>query len=130
MPGACGRFGTFYGDRTALVVPGPGLTSPGAGPVHREADSVTDYTDRRDRTTEDRVEAVARSGTPPTAQEKDDTRRLLNAVLGAAEPFGLTIEDFDAVTDLPSAFLDAVTASTRRIGNGAVSPTSAQRPAE
>lgn len=75
---------------------------------------MTDYTDQRGRTTADRVAAVERGGDPITDQQRDEARRLLDALLRAAEPFGISLDDFDWTVDLPGGCMDVVTAKSRK----------------
>ncbi len=77
---------------------------------------MTDFTDRQGRTTAARIAAVQRFGDPITDQERDDARRLLNALLQAAAAFGVTLDDFDWTIDLPGGCLDVVTAQAHRTG--------------
>ncbi|MFE5582522.1 hypothetical protein [Kitasatospora sp. NPDC056531] len=60
-------------------------------------------------TTTDRINRVTRHGTPITDQQRDDARRLLDAILDAAKPFGLTLDNFDWVADLPGICIDVTT---------------------
>jgi hypothetical protein len=63
----------------------------------------------------ERVEAVRRGGDAHiTGEQYADASRLLLALLQAAEPFGVTLADFDWVVDLPSACLDVTLAKNRR----------------
>ena len=71
-----------------------------------------DYTDHKGRTTAERISLVARHG-PVSDQQRNDARRLLEALLRAAEPFGVGFQDFDWVTDLPGACVDVVLAQQR-----------------
>ena len=73
-----------------------------------------DARDGLGRTTAERVADVPRYGHPVTDRQRDDARRLLNAMLHAAQPFGITLRDFDWVTDLPGVCLDAVVSHERR----------------
>lgn len=75
---------------------------------------MTDYTDRKGRTTADRVALIHRGGPWPVTQDhRDAARELLDALLKAAEPFGVDLEDFDWTIDLPGGCLDVVLAKTR-----------------
>lgn len=75
-----------------------------------------EYTDSKGRTTADRIRAVAqrRSG-ELTEQELADTQDLLEGVLFAVALRNFTIDDFDAVDDLPAACLDVVRSRNFRL---------------
>ncbi|WP_043469016.1 hypothetical protein [Kitasatospora sp. MBT66] len=75
---------------------------------------MTDFTDHKGRTVASRISAVQRYGDPITDQQRDDARRLLNAILQTAAPFGVTLDDFDWTIDLPGGCVDVVTAKARR----------------
>ncbi|MFE6692295.1 MULTISPECIES: hypothetical protein [Terrabacteria group] len=61
----------------------------------------------------DRIAKVRRA-TAPTASEADRARLLLEDLLAVADRHGVTLEDFDWVTDLPGACVDAVRSHDRR----------------
>ena len=69
-------------------------------------------TDRQGRTPADRIAAVNRAGGAITAEQQAAATALLIDLLAAASRHGLTLDDFDWVTDLPGACLD-VTAIRR-----------------
>lgn len=72
------------------------------------------YTDRKGRTTADRIAAVQRHGDPITDQQRADARLLLESLLLAAELRGVTLDDFDWVADLPGACVDVTLSKTRQ----------------
>jgi hypothetical protein len=72
-----------------------------------------DFTDGHGRTTADRIAAVRRGGPPVTAAQRDEARRLLDALLRAASSFGVELADFDWTVDLPGGCVDVVTARDR-----------------
>lgn len=55
-----------------------------------------------------RVAAVQRGGGPVTEEQRAAATALLADMLTAAEEHGVTLDDFDWVTDLPGACLDVV----------------------
>lgn len=72
------------------------------------------YTDRKGRTTADRIAAVHRYGDPITDEQRKEARLLLESLLLAAGLHGVTLADFDWTIDLPGGCLDVVLAKTRR----------------
>lgn len=76
---------------------------------------MAEYTDRKGRTTAERIALVHRNATVSQA-ERDDARELLDAMLKAIEPLGATLEDFDWTIDLPGGCLDVVLAKRRNTG--------------
>lgn len=77
-------------------------------------DNARTFTDRKGRTTVDRVAAIERFGDPVTMQQRADATALLDDLLAAAERHGVALDDFDWVTDLPGGCLDVVLAKARR----------------
>ncbi|MEU1627265.1 hypothetical protein ABZ746_18450 [Streptomyces sp. NPDC020096] len=77
---------------------------------------MSDYADGRGRTTADRIAAVRRGGPPVTSEQRDEARRLMNALLGAGQSFGIGLDDFDWVVDLPGVCVDVVLADARKRG--------------
>ncbi len=71
-------------------------------------------TDRKGRTLADRVAAVQRHGDPITQDQREAAVALLASLLEAAEPHGVTLDDFDWTVDLPGGCLDVILAKTRR----------------
>ncbi|MGY0071916.1 hypothetical protein ACWZEH_35325 (plasmid) [Streptomyces sp. QTS137] len=53
-------------------------------------------------------------GDPVTPAERAAAEQLLAVLLAAAEQHGVTLEDFDAVVDLPGGCLDVVLSKHRR----------------
>ncbi|MFG2738445.1 hypothetical protein ACGFX7_26935 [Streptomyces harbinensis] len=66
------------------------------------------HTDRRGRSSGERIAAVHRHGDPITAAEQAAATHLLDAMLDAAADHGVTLETLDGVVDLPGAALDAL----------------------
>ncbi|MDV9195538.1 hypothetical protein [Streptomyces sp. Wh19] len=64
------------------------------------------HTDQQGRSTGERVTAVKRGGKPVTDTEHEAATRLLDTLLDAASEHGVSLHDFDFVTDLPGACLD------------------------
>lgn len=73
-----------------------------------------DPVDREGRSTAARIADIRPTSDHITTQQRDDARRLLNALLQAAAPFGMTLGDFDWVIDLPGACVDIVLSKARR----------------
>lgn len=73
-----------------------------------------DFVDGKGRTPADRVAAVHRYGDPVTDAQRAAATALLVDLLVAAEEHGVTIEDFDGVSDLPGACLDVTLSNTRK----------------
>jgi hypothetical protein len=71
------------------------------------------YTDRKGRTTADRIAAVQRNA-DVTAQHRQDAQLLLESLLLAAALRGVTLDDFDWTVDLPGGCLDVILAKDRR----------------
>lgn len=72
------------------------------------------YTDRKGRTTADRIAAVHRYGDPITDEQRAAAEALLADLLAAAERHGVTLADFDWTVDLPGGCLDVILTKTRR----------------
>ena len=60
----------------------------------------------------ERISEVRRFGEPMTPTEQRAATELLTDLVAAAQRHGLTLGDFDAVTDLPGACVDVVRART------------------
>lgn len=69
-----------------------------------------------DRATGERIAAVERAGGPITAQQRADATALLEDLVSAAAPHGVTLADFDWVTGLPEACVDVILQQARRRG--------------
>ncbi|MFF8329448.1 hypothetical protein [Rhodococcus qingshengii] len=65
------------------------------------------HVDSKGRNTRDRIEAVKRA-TPLTARETDLAVLLLDDLLDAADRYGVTLDDFDWIVDLPGACTDVI----------------------
>ncbi|CAL9618814.1 hypothetical protein SUDANB58_05786 (plasmid) [Streptomyces sp. enrichment culture] len=61
----------------------------------------TTYTDHEGRTLAERVVAVHRYGDPVTGEQRAAAEQLLTALLAATEQHEVTLEDLDAVVNLP-----------------------------
>jgi len=70
------------------------------------------HTDRKGRSSGERVAAVQRA-TPITDAEQAAATRLLDAMLHAAEQHGVSLDDLDWTVDLPGACLDVIRTQTR-----------------
>ncbi|MFD7980846.1 hypothetical protein [Streptomyces sp. NPDC059071] len=70
--------------------------------------AVHSMTDARGRNLAERVVTVKRYGTPPTAAELDEAYDLLALVLAAGTKYGLTLDDWDLVDDLPGTCRDLI----------------------
>ncbi|MCX2179932.1 hypothetical protein KV205_05220 [Streptomyces sp. SKN60] len=70
--------------------------------------AVRGRTDSRGRNLAQRIAAVRRGGTPPTAAELDEAYDLLVLVLAAGARYGLTLDDWDWVDDLPGTCRDLI----------------------
>jgi hypothetical protein len=66
------------------------------------------------RSPAERVAAVHRHGAPVTDQQRAAATALLTDLLTAAGTHGITLADFDWVSDLPAACLDVVRAKDDR----------------
>ncbi|MFF3959799.1 hypothetical protein ACFYY1_42585 [Streptomyces sp. NPDC001890] len=66
------------------------------------------HTDRRGRSTGERVAAIHRGGPTVTDAQRTAATRLLDALLDAAAEHGATLDDFDGTIDLPGGCLDVV----------------------
>ncbi|MEU2441833.1 RNase adapter RapZ [Streptomyces rubradiris] len=71
------------------------------------------HTDSHGRSTGERVAGVHRYGGPITDEQRTAATRLLDALLDAAAAHGATLDDFDAVVDLPGGCLDVILSKTR-----------------
>ncbi|MFF5424417.1 MULTISPECIES: hypothetical protein [unclassified Streptomyces] len=75
---------------------------------HAVDTAVRGMTDAKGRTLAQRITAVRRGGTPPTAAELDAAHDLLVLLLTASAKYGLTLDDWDQVADLPGTCRDLV----------------------
>lgn len=66
------------------------------------------HTDRKGRSTGERVSAIHRYGGPILEEDRVEATRMLDALLDAASDHGATLDDFDGVVDLPGGCLDVV----------------------
>lgn len=66
------------------------------------------HTDRKGRSTGERVAAIQRGGGPVTDAQQTAATRLLDALLDAAAEHGVTLDDFDWTVDLPGGCLDLI----------------------
>lgn len=73
-----------------------------------------DIYDHRGRSTTERIAILGRGGEPVTAEQREQAHQLLNAMLRAARPFGVSLDDFDWVINLPGGCLDVILAKTRK----------------
>ncbi|MGO4417239.1 hypothetical protein AB4Z54_00285 [Streptomyces sp. MCAF7] len=71
------------------------------------------HTDRKGRSTGERIAAVHRYGGPITDEQRTAATRLLDALLDAAADHQATLDDFDGVVDLPGGCLDVILSKTR-----------------
>ncbi|MFB6628920.1 hypothetical protein ACFCWY_03435 [Streptomyces sp. NPDC056362] len=77
--------------------------------THHAIDTaVRGMTDRKGRTLTERIVAVQRGGTPPTADELDRAHDLLVLLLTAGAKHGLTLDDWDWIDDLPGTCRDLI----------------------
>ncbi|MFI8767304.1 hypothetical protein ACIGN6_20650 [Streptomyces sp. NPDC053792] len=70
--------------------------------------AVRGTTDAKGRTLAQRIVAVRRGGTPSTADELDRAHDLLVLLLAAGAKYGLTLDDWDWVDDLPGTCRDLI----------------------
>ncbi|MER7515911.1 hypothetical protein [Streptomyces sp. NPDC126499] len=70
--------------------------------------AVRGMTDTKGRNLAQRIVTVKRYGTPPTAAELDEAYDLLVQVLTAGAKYGLTLDDWDWVDDLPGTCRDLI----------------------
>ncbi|MFI8911759.1 hypothetical protein ACIGW4_09090 [Streptomyces sp. NPDC053513] len=75
---------------------------------HAVHTAVHGMTDSKGRTLAQRITAVHRYGTPPTAAELDQAHDLLVLLLAAGAQYGLTLDDWDLLADLPGACRDLI----------------------
>ncbi|MFF7438700.1 hypothetical protein [Streptomyces sp. NPDC008122] len=75
---------------------------------HAVDTAVRGMTDSKGRTLAQRITAVQRGGTPPTADELDRAHDLLVLLLAASAKYGLTLDDWDWVDDLPGTCRDLI----------------------
>lgn len=66
------------------------------------------HTDRRGRSTGERVSEIHRHGGPILEEERVAATRLLDSILDAASDHGATLNDFDGVVDLPGGCVDVI----------------------
>lgn len=66
------------------------------------------------RTLSDRIAAVQRGGPPLTPQNRYDATALLRDLLAAASKHGVTLDDIQAVDDLPGVCVDVILAKDPR----------------
>lgn len=71
------------------------------------------HTDRKGRSTGERIAAVQRASHPTDDQQAAATR-LLDVLLDAAAEHQATLDDFDWTVDLPGACVDVILAKTRK----------------
>lgn len=71
------------------------------------------HTDSKGRSTGERITAIQRGGRPVTDAQHTAATRLLDVLLDAADTRGITLDDFDWVTNLPAACLDVIRTRTR-----------------
>ncbi|MFF0426971.1 hypothetical protein ACFYUJ_21470 [Streptomyces sp. NPDC004520] len=70
--------------------------------------AVRGMTDSKGRNLAQRITTVQRHGTPPTAAELDEAYDLLVLILAAGAKYGLTLDDWDGVDDLPGTCRDLI----------------------
>ncbi|MGA4978073.1 hypothetical protein [Streptomyces cinereoruber] len=75
---------------------------------HAVDTAVRGMTDAKGRTLAQRITAVRRGGTPPTAAELDQAHNLLVLLLAAGAKYGLTLDDWDGIDDLPGTCRDLI----------------------
>lgn len=68
------------------------------------------------RTTADRIAVIERGGPPITDKQRADAAELLDDLLAAAAPHGITLADFDWVGNLPGECVDVILAQARKRG--------------
>ncbi|MFI8398729.1 hypothetical protein ACIGG5_00565 [Streptomyces sp. NPDC085463] len=70
--------------------------------------AVRGMTDSQGRHLAQRLATVQRHGTPPTATELDEAYDLLVLLLTAGAKYGITLDDWDTVADLPATCRDLI----------------------
>ncbi|MGW0034969.1 hypothetical protein ACWDXD_34790 [Streptomyces sp. NPDC003314] len=70
--------------------------------------AVRGMTDSKGRNLAQRITTVHRYGTPSTATELDEAYDLLVLLLAAGAKYGITLDDWDLLADLPGACRDLI----------------------